>query len=180
MSLSLRPLILLLAALALPLVVSAAAPTKAEKAAIIEQLRAIAQAPITGDADIPLKQTPDVVIQAFGGYDLMKEATLSAFKQMKALGLKIESYNVNDDFDYFAGDKNEFMLIRQTTVMRIQGRLAESLSFMFAVRPKTAGEKWKFVDGAQLKPEIIRSFYPDFPRQELPKIQQKILPETKI
>lgn len=180
MLLSLRSLTVLLAALALPLLGRAAAPTKEEKAAITQQLRAIANAPQTGDADIPLKQTPDAVIQASGGYAAMKEATLSAFKQMKDLGVKLESFNVNDDFDYFAGDKNEFMIIRQTKVLRIQGRLAETMGFMLAVRSKAAGEKWKYIDGGQLTPEIARHFYPDFPNKDFPKVQQKFLPETKI
>jgi hypothetical protein len=179
LSTSLRTL-LLLAALLAPGLTRAAAPTKQEKAAIVEQLRVIAYAVQTDDADTPIKQTPDVVVQAFGGYDLMKQATLSAYKQMKALGLKLESFTVSDDFDYFAGDKNEFMIIRQTKVMRLQGKLAETLGFMLAVRPKTAGEKWKFIDGGQLTPDIARHFFPDFPAKELPKVQQKILPETKI
>jgi hypothetical protein len=173
---TLRRLTLLFSVLLLVPTATARDLTKQEKEEITKQLHALAYAVEHDDVDMPLRLMPDVIIEASGGYDHLKEVLIAAYRQEHASGIKIESCQFDDNFNVCPGENHEYLIVHERIVLAFQDKHGESLTYLLGVRSKDGGP-WKFVDGGNLTREIVKKFFPDFPDIELPEIKRRILDE---
>ena len=157
-------------------VASAADLTKEEKESITKQLRSIAYAVEVGDADTPVRLMPDAIVEASGGFDKLKEVTLVAYKLLQTKGVKIETFEIGSDLDVYHGENHDFLIVRETIILKLQGKRVEIKSFVLGVRRKEGGD-WRFVEGEKLTRAEIGKFFSDFPDVTLPETKRKILDE---
>ncbi|MCE0496804.1 MAG: hypothetical protein LV481_02490 [Methylacidiphilales bacterium] len=107
------------------------------------------------------------IVQAGGGRD-------QVLAQAKSLADKVDftSFEINKPYRYFSGQQNDYVTVPTHLLMTINGHHFDSVSFELGIKAHQT-EKWEYVDGAGISPQLRTQLFPDLP-------QDAVLPEHSV
>ena len=146
-----------------PMAVGGALPA-AESAAIYSLVEATNKAFMAGDADTIIASMFEPELQASGGAKVVRELTLSAMKELKQNGVRVESSAVGQPGAPIAAGRYTVVLVPKSMVMSLPGKRINIKGYMLAVRDGASGP-WKLLDGAGFHGDIeaLQKVFPDLP-----------------
>ena len=94
----------------------------------------------------------------------MRELTLSAMKELKQNGVRVESSAVGQPGAPIAAGRYTVVLVPKSMVLSLPGKRINIKGYMLAVRDGASGP-WKLLDGAGFHGDIeaLQKVFPDLP-----------------
>jgi hypothetical protein len=148
------------------LLVCACLPSAAGEADVKQRAKASAQemadAFTRQDYEKLVGYTNPEVVKLLGGRDKAAAAVKTALAQLKAKGLVVRSYKIQDATVAGEGARR-FAVVTSVLVLDGPGKRVTSPTFLVGAS-EDSGKTWTFVDGAQANERTIPQFIPDFPK----------------
>ncbi len=148
-------------------------PQGATDAARVQaDVRAIIDAIYEGDVDTILRLSHPATLQAMGGTAEARRALEGVTRQLRALGMRQESFAFPDDPRFVRGNKRLFAVVPTRAVIVTQGKRVESWNFQLGIRAD-GSTRWTYFEGSRLSDDARKQFFPDFPTElRLPRVSR--------
>jgi hypothetical protein len=112
------------------------------------------------------------IMDAMGGKEKMLAAVSVLKDQMTQQQISVISWEPQKPYTYLKGNGRWYAVIPYVSEMTMAGQKLKMSGFQLGI--KNDGSEWQFVSGDKLTPEILNTFFPDFPKDlELPKTQRQ-------
>jgi len=113
------------------------------------------------------------IMEAMGGKEKLLAAVPVLKEQMKQQQLIMISWKPQKPYSYLKKDAGWYAVIPYVSEMTMAGQKVKVTGFQLGI--KDDGSPWGFVTGDNLTPEMLNTYFPDFPKDfELPKTQRQI------
>ena len=145
-------------------------------AKIKDSAQAIADGMVKGDHGPLGDVTHPKIIALMGGREKMLAEVKSQMEQLAKDGYTIVSYTLETPTEYQGTAPDLAVIVPQKMRMKFTKGFITQSAFLLAVSDDS-GATWKFVDGAQLTPEMVRAILPPalhqikLPKVEAPKVE---------
>jgi hypothetical protein len=139
-------------------------------AAAENQARKMADGFIKGETEAILDAMYPRALELIGGREKMLATIKKGMKEMKAEGTTFHSFRVTAPDKLYRAKNDVLSIVPEVVVMRTaKGKLQQD-SFLLGIS-SDKGRSWKFIDGAGIQKNDVRSIIPHFPDGlELPKL----------
>ena len=156
-------------------VVAAEAPPVAQLKKCVEEGQACSQAVVSGDDKKVVACTYPTLVKLVGGAYAMKDLLRNGREQMKAQSIELVGVTVYPPSELVQGSSEVYAILKSHLVMkRPEGTMHQS-SFLVGVSGDK-GKSWRFVDGAGLDEDKVKSVLPKLPSQmKLPPREEPTL-----
>lgn len=116
---------------------------------------------------IEVMYTP--VMEKMGGKEKALAVAKNTGAQMKEQHITMVSWTAKKPYQYVAGTEHQYALVPYDSFITMGDKKLHQTSYEVGV--KVGDGKWQFVNGDNITPEVLKQFFPDFPKGvELPKV----------
>lgn len=134
------------------------------KAKVKKDITTLSEATVKGDATVVADLTHPGIHDLIGGRDKLIEVTKNVLKQLDAVGLKMDSYKVGDPSDIVKTDKEMYVVVPFSIVMKGAPGTITAEGYCVGVSGD-AGKTWKYVNGGDRNGEkLIQQILPNLPK----------------
>lgn len=131
------------------------------EAEIIESSQKMGDALVTYDYQTLADYTYPKIIEMMGGNDKMIEITENAIEQMRQQGFEFSKINFGKPTKIYEAGNELHSLLDQTIEIKKTSGTIISKSYLLAIS-LDKGERWYFLDTADLTNETVYELFPDF------------------
>ena len=151
------------------------APQSERAVEVQNQVRRLVNAVYTADVETAMSFTHPEIVAMTGGDAAARTALGETFLQIEEAGLQLERIYFPSDPVFLDGEVNEYVVAPTAYFVKSGERTMHSISYQLGSRPKGT-EKWVFVEGSRVTPELMDQVFPDFPSDfELPQVRREML-----